>query len=470
MESLAMKWGGVVLVVALAGCAVGPDYQPPRLALPAHLGVAGTTLTETAPVSAWWRAFGDPMLDGLIERASRQNLDVQAAWARVRQARALAGAASGADWPQLSLAAQQTHDRLSTRGEQFANLPFPNPQNQFMDTRAGMTASWELDLFGYNARSVEAATAQAGGAQAMAYATLLTTEADVARSYLDLRALQQRARLAARAQALADETLRLTRLQLVVGEASQLAVNLAESAAKNAAAALPPLQAGMRADLDALALLTGEAPRALDDELAATAPLPDPQGVFGVGLPSDLLLRRPDVRRAERDLAAASAEVGVATAAQYPRFSLLGTFGVDAIHQGQLTEQASRYWSVGPAVSLPLFSGGALANQAKASQAAYDAALAAYRKTVLQALSDTETALMRFDRESARLEAVDGARQAAASTLALIRRRVTVGEAAELDALQADSQLQQATDVWLQARAARSQALVGLYQSLGGGW
>ncbi|MBV8045958.1 MAG: efflux transporter outer membrane subunit [Paludibacterium sp.] len=466
-----MKWGWVLLAAGLAGCAVGPDYQRPQDDdVPAHFGVAGTVLNEGAPAQDWWRAFGDPVLDGLVERAERQNLDVRAAWARLRQARAQAQAAGAADWPQVSLSAQQTHDRLSLNGEQFANIPFAHPQNQFTDTRAGLSASWELDLFGYNARSVEAATARAGGVEAMVRAARLATAADVTRNYLDLRMQQQRTQLAARNLALTDESLRLTRLQMAVGEASQLSVNQAQAAVQSAAAALPPLQAGMRTDLDTLALLTGEAPRALDAELAVEAPLPDPRGVFGVGLPSDLLLRRPDVQRAERDLAAASADVGVATAAQYPRFSLVGAFGVDAIHQGQLTEGASRYWSAGPALSLPLLTGGALTNQLKASQASYDAALAAYRKAVLQALSDTETALMRFDRETARLDAVGGARQTAASTLDLTRRRVAVGEAAELDALQADSQLQQATDAWVQARASRSLALVGLFQSLGGGW
>ncbi|TDR79748.1 efflux transporter outer membrane subunit [Paludibacterium purpuratum] len=463
-------WWAMLAAAGLAGCAVGPDYQRPQMALPAHFGVAGTVLTEAVPAQGWWRAFDEPVLNDLVARALRQNLDVQAAWARVRQARALASAAGGADWPQLSLSAQQTRDRLSLRGEQFANIPFANPQNQFTDTRAGLSASWELDLFGYNARSVEAATARAGSAEAMAQATALATAADVARNYLDLRALQQRAQLAARSAELAAETLRLTRLQQQAGEVGQLAVNQAEAAARNAAAALPPLQAGLRADLDALAVLTGVAPHDLDAQLAPAAPLSDPRGVIGVGLPSELLLRRPDVRRAERDLAAASADVGVATAAQYPRFSLVGSFGVDAVHQGQLTEQASRFWSVGPALSLPLFTGGALSNQLKARQAAYDAALASYRKTVLQALADTETALMRFDRDSARLDEVAGVRRAAESTLDLTRRRVAVGEASQLEALQADSQLLQASDAWVQACAARSATLVGLYQSLGGGW
>ncbi|WP_215776210.1 efflux transporter outer membrane subunit [Paludibacterium sp. B53371] len=456
------------VVCLLAGCAVGPDYQVPRSEVPAHFAVAGTVLNEHLPQADWWLAFADPALNALVGQALQQNLDLQAAWARVRQAEALRGVAGGAAWPQVNAQAQQTRDHLSTRGEQFANIPFPNPQNQFTDTRVGLSASWELDLFGYRARSLEAATARAGSAVEVARATALATAASVTRSYLDLRALQQRVQVAQRRLWLAEESLRLVRLQQQAGLVGLQEVNQAEAAARQAAAALPPLQTGVRTDLDALAVLCGQTPRALDELLADAAPLPAQPAVVGVGLPSDLLQRRPDVRRAERDLAAASAEVGVATAAQYPRFSLVGSLGVDAIHQGQLTDQAARYWSVGPSLALPLFAGGALSQQLRAQQAAYEAALANYRQVVLQALADTESALMRYDRELARSQQLDAARRAAAGTLALTQRRVAVGEAAELEALQAESAWQQASDAWLQSQSASLQALVGLYQSLGG--
>jgi NodT family efflux transporter outer membrane factor (OMF) lipoprotein len=461
------------LCLALAACAVGPDYHRPEVAMPAHYGVNGALQSEAAPQEAWWRAFGDPELDRLIGEALAQNFDLQAAWARVRQARAQRGVTAGADLPQLNASAQESRDGLSLNGEQFANLPktlMPNPRRTFTDDRVGVSASWEIDLFGYNARSVEAATARLGGSEAAAHATALAVAAEVARDYLDLRSLDERLRIAAQARDAAAGTLRLTRLRQSAGLAGGIEVATAEQSWRAAEAQLPPLESARRVDLDNLALLLGQTPHALDARLAPRAGLPDVSGVIGVGVPSDLLQRRPDVRRAERELAAANAELGVAVAAQYPRFSLSAALGFDSIYRGSLTNAASRYWSAGPAVSLPLFAGGSLRAGVKAGEAARDEALAAYRQTVLQALADTESALMRVDRSTARVRELDGAEQAAATQLALMQRRVRAGEASELEALQSDSNLQQARDAALLAHSERIQALVALYRALGGGW
>ena len=288
--------------------------------------------------------------------------------------------------------------------------------------------------------------------------------------FLDLRTLQQRATVAQLTIQLATEQLHLVRLQQQAGVIAQEDVNQVEENLRLAEAQLPTIQAGIRADLDTLTVLTGNMPYALDEILNDASSLPEPKGIVGTGLPSDLLLRRPDVRRAERDLAAANADVGIAIAAQYPRFTLVGSFGVDAISQGKLTNQAARFWSVGPSLSLPIFAGGTLASQVKANQAAYTAALANYRKVVLQALADTETALIRYDKERARLSKLSIMRDLAGHSLKLTQQRVNAGEIARLESLQADIHLQQTTDIWLNAHLAHSLALVNLYQALGGGW
>lgn len=466
-------WRLLPLCLALAACAVGPDYQRPDTPLPAQYRATGALSAQAAPEAAWWHAFGDPVLDGLIADALNDNLDLQAAWARVRQARAQRGVTAGADWPQIGLQAQASRDAWSLNGEQFANLPpalIPHPRHQFTDERIGVSAAWEIDLFGYRARSVEAATARLGGREAAAQATALAVAAEVARDYLDLRGLDARARIARRARDLAAERLRLIRLQQSAGLAGGIEVSAAEQGWREAAAQLAPLEAAQRVERNNLALLLGLTPGALDARLAERADLPDVRGVIGVGVPSDLLRRRPDVRRAERELAAATAEIGVAVAAQYPRFSLSAALGFDSIYQGQLTDTASRYWSAGPALSLPLFAGGSLRAGVQANEAARDAALAAYRQTVLQALTDAENALMRVDRSTARVRELEAAERAAAERLSLTRRRVAVGDASELEALQVESGLQQARDLALQAHAERLQALVALYRALGGGW
>lgn len=462
------------LALACAGCAVGPDYRPPAAVAPGQAAFSPAAgVSREAPVDAWWQTFGDATLDQLVARALRQNLDLAAARARIEQARALLGVVQGGELPRVNAAARESHDNLSVNSEGFANVPralIPHPQHRFTDDRIGLDASWEIDLFGYTARSTQAAAARLGGAEEAAHAVALSIGAEVASGYIDYRLQQGRLALARRNLQLAGEQQRLTGLLWRAGLVSQLEVEAAGQAVRTASAQLPGLQAAARADLDRLTLLLGLPPRALDAELAAAMPLPDPVGTVGVGLPSELLQRRPDIRRAERDLAAASAEVGVAVAAQYPRFTLTGSLGFDAIHQGQLTDFASRYWSFGPSLSLPLFAGGSLKSQVRASEAAYEAALAGYRRTVLAALADTETALIRVDRETARLADLSAARQSAGRNLQLTGRRFAVGEVAQLEVLQADRQVQQADDAWLQSRAARLQDLVGLYKALGGGW
>jgi NodT family efflux transporter outer membrane factor (OMF) lipoprotein len=460
---------GFYLVLALAGCAVGPDYQRPQTKVPSHFGLMASWLDTSTPHTTWWQTFNDTKLNQLVDQALKQNLEITAALAKVQQAHAIRAMIAGGQWPKASFSARIMHDRFSTLSEQFANIPFPNPRNKFTDYRADLAASWELDLFGYTARSIEAATARAESTTEMAHAIVLATVADVVRHYLDLCTLQQRALIAQRIIQLATEQLRLVRLQHQAGMIAQDSVNQAEENLRLIEAQLPTIQAGIRADLDALTVLTGTMPHTLDELLRETRLL-KAEGVVGIGLPSELLLRRPDVRRAERELAAANADVGVAIAAQYPRFTLIGAIGVDSIYQGQLTNQAARFWSIGPSLSLPILAGGALASQVQANQAAYAATLANYRKIVLQALADTETALMRYDKERTRLSKLSAIRDLADHSLKLTQQRAAVGEAANLESVQADIHLQQTTDTWLNAHLAHSLALVNLYQVLGGGW
>jgi NodT family efflux transporter outer membrane factor (OMF) lipoprotein len=465
----------LLTVLQLTACAQGPDYASPATRMPgaAHFDLENGALNENTPEDDWWRGFHDTLLDTLEQQALNQNLDLQAALARIRQARAERDQVSGADLPQVDAVARQAHDVLSLNSEGYSNIPSqlePHPRHGFDDYRAGLDASWELDLFGYNARALQAATARLGSVREQAHTVALEVTAEVASDYVDYRGAAARLALAQRNAACSEEQSALMRLRVQAGLASELELAPLEQARQNAQAQLAPLQVQQRAAQDRLALLLGQPPEALIPRLQPAMGVPQIDGAPGVGLPSDLLLRRPDIRRAERELAAASADIGVAVAAQYPRFTLVSSLGFDSIYPGQLTAQASRYWSFAPQLSLPLFAGGELHNQVKARQAAYDAALANYRHAVLVALSDSETALIRYARESQRLTRLEAARQAAQQSLALQRRRVAAGEAPQDEVLQAESQYLLASDLQTQSQSARALDLISLYKALGGGW
>lgn len=497
----------LVACAALAGCTVGPDFKPPQADVPAHwhdpsVAADAASAPAAAPVRSsptadadpdprWWRAFGDPLLDRLVERAARDNLDVQAAVLRIAQARAQVRAAAAQGLPDVRASASYQREQLGLRGiveeqgldQRIDRLDAPGASVQqaargALDSlespvnlwQAGFDASWELDLFGRVRRSVESAGAQASAAVASRDDALLSLEAEVAQTYLQLRGAQAQRALAddlARSQ---RELLELTREQAAHGLASDLDVRSADARLAQIRAQLPQFDQQIVLLRNGLAYLVGDAPGALDDSLDAPRALPAVPPTVPVGLPSTLARRRPDIRRAEAELHAATADVGVAVAQFYPDVSLTGQVGLRASHVRELAHWSHLFYAFGPAVSLPIFSGGALVSNLRLSQARQAEAALAYRRAVLVALRDVDNALAVYRTDQARAAALDDAVAAEQGALDLARDRYRKGLSPFLDVLDAQRQWSEGRQQAVQGALQTTTDLVALYKALGGGW
>ncbi|ONZ10593.1 RND transporter [Burkholderia cenocepacia] len=502
----------------VASCTVGPDYQPPhadvpdtwhamradgQAASPASDAAARSSPTVDAdPDPRWWRAFGDPLLDRLVERAAHDNLDVQAAVLRIAQARAQVRAAAAQGLPDVRATASYQREQLGLKGiveeqgidQRVDRLGAPgSPLDRFgpgtgarvqqgarsaIDAleapvnlwQAGFDASWELDLFGRVRRSVEAAGAQTSAAIASRDDALLSLEAEVAQTYLQLRGAQAQRALADDLQRAQRELLDLTREQAAHGLASDLDVRSADARLAQIRAQLPQFDQQIVLLRNGLAYLVGGAPGALDDWLAAPRALPDVPPAVPVGLPSTLARRRPDIRRAEAELHAATADVGVAVAQFYPDISLTGQVGLRASHVRELAHWSHLFYSFGPAISLPIFSGGQLVSNLRLSQARQAEAALAYRQAVLVALRDVDNALAVYRTDQARAAALDDAVKAEQGALDLARDRYRKGLSPFLDVLDAERQWSEGRQQAQQGALQTTTDLVALYKALGGGW
>lgn len=454
-------------ILALAACTtVGPDYHPPERVVAdywAGPAAAGPIAEE------WWTRFDDSRLTALVEGASAANLDLRIARARLAEARALRDASEGRSQPQADAKGSATENRLSENGQlPIARIPgFRDDPFELFDF--GFDASWELDLWGRNRREVEAAEARAGAAEASLAGALVTIRAEVARNYVDLREAQAKTESARQAAEARRRAAELVGQLYRSGEGSRLQYERALASLREAEAGVPPLAAEARAAAYRIALLIG---RTSEDtvDLLQPASIPTSPPEILVGLRSELLRRRPDVREAERQLAAATAEIGVATADLFPRFRLLGSLGQQAREPGDLLSVDSTRFQIGPSFSWPVFSGGRIRAQIRASDARAEGAAARYEQAVLEALRDSETAIVRF---AAAAEAAEAAaavlvRQREAYGLAELRYRA--GEDSLLALLDAEAALIAARQRTAEASAAEAKAAVSLYKALGGGW
>ncbi|MFL6721007.1 MAG: efflux transporter outer membrane subunit [Sphingomonas sp.] len=472
-----MKRAGLLASAMLAGCTVGPNYQRPATPTPPAFAEphapAGISDTDAA---LWWREFGDPELDKLVTRAVAQNLDVESAAARIREARARERVAGAAASPQVAATGSTSRQRISEHaipapGGAASGSPggFAGPGSEFTTWRVGFDASWEIDLFGKTRRSVEAAQARTGAAVWNRRDAQLIAAAEVADAYLTLRTLQQRI---ATAEAEVDRQQRALHLVnarvrggLVTGQ------DLAQQQSQLAAAqsAIPPLHAQADAQIHALGVLTGEAPEALIAELTPPRALPAPP-VVPPGLPSDLLHRRPDIRAAERNLHAATADIGVATADLYPTFSLSTAPALISTALGKLLEWGSRSYSASAALDWPIFNGGRTRGNIAVANAEQSQALIAYRKTILTALQDVEDALGNIDNDRAQLASLEEARRSAARAEDIARTRYNGGLVTYSDVLQAQASRVSLDGQLIQARGTLGRDTVALFKALGGGW
>ncbi len=456
----------VAAAAVLSACAVGPDYTAPApVVSPTWQGAANTS----EPRSQWWRTFGDPLLDKLVTRALEANKDLAEADARLREARATKDAVRGRQAPQVGASASTMDNRLSANGQlPVGRVPGLGRDLSLYD--AGFDAAWEIDLWGGLSRAEQAADARLGAASEARHAVTLQVIAEVIRAYLDLRtaqALKATTVEDAKAQAQLAE---ITRQRLRAGEASRFDLTRAEALAKSTASAIPGYEADASTALYRLALLIGQAPEAGDPALTRPAALPVTLPSPAIGLRSDLLRRRPDVRLAERELAAATADIGVATADLFPRLSLIGAVGVQARDGGELLSSESLRFSYGPSLRWPIFSGGRIRAQIRASDARAQAAAVRYERAVLVALSDSETALNRYAAAQETARQRQEAARIAQEAVELARRRYQGGEEDLTAVLQAQTAFSALDRQAVAARAAEAQHLTSLYKALGGGW
>jgi len=490
----------VAVFLLFTSCTVGPNFQspqPPRIPnwhdISARQRGPRATITEASdPDPMWWKKFGDPTLTALMQRAIAGNLTVQQAVVRIAESIQNEAAARAAGLPSVKATGSYMREQFGAKGllqsqgvfnqlNALANSSTPGaagalggvlnglsqPVNLY---EYGMSASWELDLFGRVRRSVEQAKAQTEAQRNAADDALVMLESQVAQAYVALRGAQALAASQRGNIATAQDVLRLTQQQQLAGLASMLDVEQARTQLSNNLHLLPGFEQQQQQAMNRLSVLTGQAPGALNAMLARQAPLPAPPSVIGVGVPSTLARRRPDIRQAEAQLHATTANIGVATASFYPDVSLTGNFGLRAIDASFLTNWASAFYSFGPSVSVPVFQGGQLtANLRLARAQAVEAALN-YRSTVLNALREVEDALVgyRTDR-AARDQLVDTVRSAGI-TQGLARDRYMHGMTDFIQVLNAEQTLFSARQSLVQADMAVRNDVVALYTALGGGW
>jgi outer membrane protein, multidrug efflux system len=464
-----------LLLPSILGCAVGPRYKPPEIPVP-------KTWTEPSAVSAtasavslerWWTEFQDPMLDRLVADAVAGNLDLKIAAARIREARAARGIAAAAGLPQVGMAGAYSRAKRSDAVPPFksasgANSPFgPREQDTF---EAGFDASWEIDVFGGVRRDKEAARAQVQAAEEGRREVLVTLLADVARSYLELRGAQAQLQILEKTLASETDTLGLAKARFEAGLGTDLDVARAEGLLQATEAERPVLQRLARQAVYRLGVLLGKEPGALASELETPGAIPPVPPDVPLTLPSELLSRRPDLRRAERELAAATARVGVARADLFPRFSILGSFGRLSEDAGDLSAGTSQFWRVIPAVRWPILSGGRIRANIRVQDARQEQALRQYEKAILTALEEVENALSAHARERTRQESLRASIAANRRALDLATDRYTGGLESFLSVLDAQRAVYAAEDQLVQSERTAAVSLVAGYKALGGGW
>jgi NodT family efflux transporter outer membrane factor (OMF) lipoprotein len=464
---------------ALLGCAVGPDYREPAAKVPT--GWDGQNLvtqdqpskTTNQPVQLveWWQAFQDPALTSLVEMAVHNNLDVRTAAARIRQARAALGVAGAPLWPGLNAStiyerSQSSSATITSGGPVLATAGGLRELFQ-----VGLDASWELDIFGGTRRNIEAAGADLKAAVEDRRNVLVTMMGEVGNNYLNLRGFQQQVAIARKNLQAQKHNAEITRKRFEAGFVGALDVANANAQVATTEAQIPILESSARAAIYNLGVLLGREPAALEQDLAKTGQIPPHPLEIPVGLPSDLLRRRPDIRRAEAQLHAATARIGVATADLFPKFSLTGSFGFssnDLTKLGNLS--SSKFWSFGPAVTWPIFAGGRIMYNIKVQDALTEQALLTYQKTVLTALKDVETALVAYAKEQQRRKSLTTAVVNNRKAVDLAMKLYVAGKTDFLNVLTAQLNLYTTENALVQSTSTVDTNLIALYKALGGGW
>jgi len=457
----------VVIGLILSGCAaVGPDYTKvePDAPIKWHSELAGgLTSDQLAPetLARWWSTLNDAGLKSLMERAVKGNLNLKNARARIREARALRGVSRADLFPTLGAGGSATRSRSSENS---------NTGKETKLYSAGFDAGWELDIFGGTRRAIEAAQADLEVTQEDLHDVLVSLLAEVALNYVEVRTYQARLAVTEANIRSQEETFELNRSRYQAGIIDNLAVQQSLYNLENTRSQIPTLQTGLEAAKNRLAVLLGKKPGEVHQELAEKKPIPMLPVTVAVGVPAETLRNRPDIRRAERNLAAQTARIGVAVADLYPKFRLMGTIGLESISTGNFLESASRTWSIGPDISWSIFHGGAIRQNIKVRSALQEQALIQYESAVLKAQEEVENILIAYAKEQYRRESLARATDAAKRAVLLARDQYQAGLVDFSNVLIAQRSLLSFQDELAQSEGAIISNLVRLYKALGGGW
>jgi NodT family efflux transporter outer membrane factor (OMF) lipoprotein len=500
----------------------GPEYKNPEVPVPGKWSesLEGGEKDGSPNLVHWWSEFSDATLESLVTRATQSNLDLRIAESRIREARASLRMTQADLWPQLNAAGsyQRTQSKkspsvsgangkpgasitLSQQGVSVTATPAgaTGPSIAFVPDlsgggnssltlssgagasgaktkrqgdlfQAGFDASWEIDVFGGARRAKEAAKADVEAAQENRRSVLVTLVAEIARNYFELRETQNRLDIARRNIRILQDSLDLVRSRFEAGLTNELDVATAEAQLATSQSSVPNLEAAVKRSVHRLGVLLGHEPGTLQDELSPVSPLPSAPPEVLVGLPSELLRRRPDVRYAERTLAAATARIGVATADLFPKFSLTGSFGGSSDTFEGLRLGANHTWSFGPEIRWPIFDAGRIRANIRVQNARQEQALLAYEKAVMISLEDVENALVMYAKEQNRLADLATAVEANHKALDIANDLYAQGLVNFLNVLDAERALFAAEDQFIQSKATILTGLVSLYKALGGGW
>jgi len=479
---------GIVLSL-ISGCAVGPNYHPPATPVPPAFGAtvnqpaippaATNAVAESLDLKRWWENFRDPVLNQLIEQAMATNLDVRLAEARVREARAQLQATRAGLFLTVDSSASYTRSRISpntfstgapaTSGTGTPVPAFGVPLTSSL-YKAGFDASWEIDVFGGTRRQVEAAHYTLEAQIEARRNALLTLLGEVAQNYAALRGYQQQLAIVHTNLFTQQDTLRLQQSKLQAGLATDLDVANAESQAASTESQIPTLRTQVQQAIHQLSILLDREPSALEAMLLPAAPLPGGPPAVPPGLPSELLRRRPDIRQAERQLAVATANIGVATADLFPKFNLTGSAGLESISLSTFANSSSRFWSFGPTVTWRIFAAGQIRANIRVQNARQEEAFIQYRQAVLQSLQDVENALVAYDQEQIRRRSLRQAADSGRRAVSLALRLNGAGVVDFLNVLNAQQTLYQTELQLAQSEQNVVTDLVSLFKALGGGW
>jgi outer membrane protein, multidrug efflux system len=453
----------LAVMATLTACAVGPNYQRPETTVAPVFADAEPTLYSSQQAQAqFWRQFSDQTLNGLVNDALAANHDLRIALGNLAQARALRHESLYDLAPTVTASASHQTQKFP-----LVESGFPYTASYY---DGSFDAFWELDLFGRVRRSVEASTADLQGAEANLRDAQVSVTAEVARTYFELRGAQARLEVARRNVVNEAQTYRFTQAQLDAGRATELDTSRARAQLSTTLSTMGPLEAAVSRAIHQLGVLTGREPNALQSMLSMPRDLPPLPSTIAVGDPATLLRRRPDIRVAERQLAAETARIGVAVGDLFPKVTFVGSFGYDATNLSGLGSSASRAYTIGPGISWPAFNLGRVRAQVAAQRARADTALAQYQQTVLRALQETEDALVTHARTRDELLHAADAAQASATAARIARTRYEDGAVDFLAVLDAERTQLDAEDHLAQSRTDAATSLVAVYKALGGSW